>query len=206
MNPLRVYFSGSGLMKYTHLPFPAVLIAHLPFQALGFELPSCQSLGIALMPYNVSIETHGTPPFYMLGHEVGGTSRMTHIGDNETSLVWTVDHPVGTYAYAYCTPLNPHEFIGTQLMLNVVDAQGSSGGIPPQLFTVVSKSTIGVSFGRKLSNCRRSNHQLHSKRKRHELHCLFKHYNGCRSHNMRTLGYQDQRGSQTIQPDVCAGL
>ncbi|KAF5350917.1 hypothetical protein D9758_010497 [Tetrapyrgos nigripes] len=91
---------------------------------LGFELPSCIPLSITLSPFNPSNVTHGIPPFYMLGHEVGGTPRLTHIGDNESSLSWTVDHPVGT-----------------QLMLNVVDAQGSSGGIPPQLYTVVNGQT-----------------------------------------------------------------
>ncbi|THU98540.1 hypothetical protein K435DRAFT_856547 [Dendrothele bispora CBS 962.96] len=89
---------------------------------LGFELPSCQTFGIVVSPYQGSDPSNQTqvPPFYMLGHEVGGISKLTLIGDDPSSLSWTVDHPVGT-----------------RLLLNVVDAQGSSGGIPLQPYTVV---------------------------------------------------------------------
>ncbi|KAJ3756947.1 hypothetical protein FB446DRAFT_799324 [Lentinula raphanica] len=86
---------------------------------LGTQLPSCQSLGIIVEPVNATNITHGVPPFYMIAWEMGGTPRTTLLGLNESSLSWTVDHPVGT-----------------SLMLNVVDSQGNGGGIPPQAYTV----------------------------------------------------------------------
>jgi hypothetical protein len=80
----------------------------LSFQSTGTELPSCQSLGVALIPNTSTSAGQPTPPFYMLGHEVGGTSRLTYIGDNPNSLTWTVDHPVGAHAYSLFDSLNPN--------------------------------------------------------------------------------------------------
>ncbi|KAJ4490686.1 hypothetical protein J3R30DRAFT_3694407 [Lentinula aciculospora] len=88
---------------------------------LGTELPSCQSFGIIVEPVNATNVTHGIPPFYMIAWEIGGTPRTTLLGLNESSLDWTVDHPVGS-----------------SLMLNVVDSQGNGGGIPPERYTVQS--------------------------------------------------------------------
>ncbi|KAJ3886987.1 hypothetical protein GG344DRAFT_81177 [Lentinula edodes] len=90
-------------------------------QFLGPQLPSCQSFGITVEPVNATNITHGFPPFYMVAWEIGGTPRTTLLGLNETSLSWTVDHPVGA-----------------SLMLNVVDSQGNGGGVPPQAYTVQS--------------------------------------------------------------------
>ncbi|KIK64271.1 hypothetical protein GYMLUDRAFT_241448 [Collybiopsis luxurians FD-317 M1] len=86
---------------------------------LGPLLPSCQNLPITVQPVNPTNQTHGIPPFYMIAWEIGGTPRTTLLGLNESSLSWTVDHPVGT-----------------SLWLNVVDSQGNGGGIPPSSFTV----------------------------------------------------------------------
>jgi hypothetical protein len=88
---------------------------------LGTDLPSCMDLPITVEPVNATNITHGIPPFYMIAWEVGGTPRTTLLGLNESSLSWTVDHP-----------------IGTSLMLNVVDSQGNGGGIPPSLYTVTT--------------------------------------------------------------------
>ncbi|KAF7361276.1 hypothetical protein MSAN_01160000 [Mycena sanguinolenta] len=64
------------------------------------------------------------PPFYMMAIPTGGAPSVTLIGDAEDSLNWTVDQPVGS-----------------QLLLQVIDSQGSSGGVPPHLFTVVDGQT-----------------------------------------------------------------
>jgi len=85
------------------------------------SLPSCQTFGITVKPYNPANDTHGVPPFYMMAFVVGGTPQTTLLGTNETDLHWTVDQPVDS-----------------QLMLSVVDSQGSAGGIPPRLYTVVT--------------------------------------------------------------------
>ncbi|KAJ3811104.1 hypothetical protein F5876DRAFT_76120 [Lentinula aff. lateritia] len=85
------------------------------------QLPSCQSFGITVEPVNATNVTHGIPPFYMIAWEIDGTPRTTLLGLNESSLSWTVDHPVGA-----------------SLMLNVVDSQGNGGGVPPQAYTVQS--------------------------------------------------------------------
>ncbi|KAJ7074517.1 hypothetical protein C8F01DRAFT_26981 [Mycena amicta] len=92
-------------------------------QALSQSLPSCRSLGIQVKPFDPNNNTHGFPPFYMMSFPVagGGTPHTSFIGTDEGNLAWTVDQPVGA-----------------QLLLYVIDSHGSSGGVPPQLFTVVA--------------------------------------------------------------------
>ncbi|KAJ6533775.1 hypothetical protein DFH09DRAFT_993351, partial [Mycena vulgaris] len=60
----------------------------------------------------------------MIAFAVGGTPITTLIGTNESHLVWTVRHP-----------------IGTQLVLGVVDSQGNSGGIDAPVYTVTEGAT-----------------------------------------------------------------
>ncbi|KAF7290554.1 hypothetical protein MIND_01295500 [Mycena indigotica] len=95
-------------------------------QALSQSLPSCRSLGIQVKPFFATNNTHGVPPFYMMSFPVNGmgTPHNTLIGTDESNLAWTVDQPVGA-----------------QLLLYVMDSTGSSGGVPPQLFTVVAGSS-----------------------------------------------------------------
>ncbi|THU98074.1 hypothetical protein K435DRAFT_965116 [Dendrothele bispora CBS 962.96] len=85
------------------------------------SLPACQSFDITIVPLDSNNVTPRTPPFYMNSIALGGTPRTTAIGTNENSLSWTLDHP-----------------IGTELILQVVDAKGSSGGIAPLKYTVVN--------------------------------------------------------------------
>ncbi|KAJ7475204.1 hypothetical protein B0H11DRAFT_2158629 [Mycena galericulata] len=92
--------------------------------ALSSELPSCRSFPISVKPFNPANDTHGVPPFYMMAFPVGGIPTTTLIGTDESDLSWTVDQPVGA-----------------QMMLDVVDSQGSAGGVPPNLFTVVAGQT-----------------------------------------------------------------
>ncbi|KAJ6589093.1 hypothetical protein B0H19DRAFT_1102891 [Mycena capillaripes] len=88
------------------------------------SLPSCKSLGITVKPFNTSVNSHGVPPFYMMAFAIDGTPVVSLIGTDESNLAWTVNQP-----------------IGTQLLLTVADSQGSSGGVPPQLYTVVAGQT-----------------------------------------------------------------
>ncbi|KAJ7034740.1 hypothetical protein C8F04DRAFT_1001622 [Mycena alexandri] len=88
--------------------------------ALSQSLPACRSFGITVKPFTAGNDTHGTPPFYMVAMAIGATPTTSLIGTDESNLAWVVDQP-----------------IGTQMLLEVVDANGSSGGVPPGLFTVV---------------------------------------------------------------------
>ncbi|KAF7329007.1 hypothetical protein MVEN_02530800 [Mycena venus] len=97
--------------------------------ALSSSLPSCRSFQIQVKPFNPANNTHGVPPFYMMAFAIGGTPSTTLIGTDESNLQWTVNQPVGK------------SFERSQLLLQVVDSQGSSGGVPPNLFTVVAGQT-----------------------------------------------------------------
>ncbi|KJA15460.1 hypothetical protein HYPSUDRAFT_149061 [Hypholoma sublateritium FD-334 SS-4] len=57
---------------------------------------------------------NGTPPYYMIAFSVGGTPTTTLIGTDESNLSWTITEPAG----------------------DVVDANGSAGGVQPRIFTV----------------------------------------------------------------------
>ncbi|KAJ7167160.1 hypothetical protein C8R43DRAFT_984400 [Mycena crocata] len=80
------------------------------------SLISCERMRIKAKP----LIKNGIPPFYMIAFAVGGTPITTFIGTNASDLAWTVQHPVGT-----------------QLVLGVVDSEGTSGGIDPPLYTVI---------------------------------------------------------------------
>ncbi|KAJ6553282.1 hypothetical protein B0H19DRAFT_1263678 [Mycena capillaripes] len=85
--------------------------------ALSSSLPSCRQFQIQVKPFNPANNTHGVPPFYMMAFAIGGTPSTTLIGTDESNLSWTVNQP---------------------LLLQVVDSQSSSGGVLPNLFTVVA--------------------------------------------------------------------
>ncbi|KAJ7280358.1 hypothetical protein C8J57DRAFT_1501789 [Mycena rebaudengoi] len=88
--------------------------------ALSDKLPSCRNMSIVVKPFDPANETHGIPPFYMMAFAINGTPISTFIGTDESKLSWVVNQPVGS-----------------TLLLTVADSQGSSGGVPPKLFTVV---------------------------------------------------------------------
>lgn len=92
--------------------------------ALSTSLPSCRQFGIQVKPFDPANDTHGVPPFYMMSLPVGGTPEVSLLGTDESNLTWTVNQPVDS-----------------QLLLQVIDSQGSSGGVPPNLFTVVAGQT-----------------------------------------------------------------
>ncbi|KAF9039345.1 hypothetical protein BJ165DRAFT_381908 [Panaeolus papilionaceus] len=93
--------------------------------ALSTSLPTCLGLNIIAKPFDVNTNaTNGTPPFYMISLAVGGTPQTSFIGTDENNLLWTVTHAPGT-----------------RLILQVVDANGSAGGIPPRIFDVIAGQT-----------------------------------------------------------------
>ncbi|KAL0948159.1 hypothetical protein HGRIS_010775 [Hohenbuehelia grisea] len=91
--------------------------------AFSDRLPSCQDLQILIKPWDIKVDnaTHSVPPFYMRSFAIGGVPRTTLIGSDENNLRWTPDQP-----------------IGSKLLLNVVDSNQSSGGVPPNLYTLVA--------------------------------------------------------------------
>jgi hypothetical protein len=60
-----------------------------------------------------------------MAFEVGGVPTTTLVGTDEKSLSWTVNHAPNA-----------------QLMLGMVDSNGSSGGIPPKLYSVVTGQSM----------------------------------------------------------------
>ncbi|KAJ7594518.1 hypothetical protein C8J56DRAFT_440084 [Mycena floridula] len=88
---------------------------------LSTSLPSCVSFPITVKPFAPDGNSSGIGPYYMTAFAINGLPITSLLGENETSLSWNVTHPVGT-----------------KLMLGVVDSQGSSGGIPPKLYEVVT--------------------------------------------------------------------
>jgi len=94
-------------------------------EALATSIPTCSPLGIVVKSANVTTNaTNGTPPYYMISFAVGATPQTTFIGTDENNLSWTVTQAVGS-----------------QLVLSVVDADGSAGGVPPQILTVIPGQT-----------------------------------------------------------------
>ncbi|KAF7344215.1 hypothetical protein MVEN_01712100 [Mycena venus] len=89
-------------------------------QSVSTSLPSCRTFPITADP----LTAHGVPPFYMIAFAVGEAPITSWIGTNESNLTWTVTHP-----------------IGTQLLLQVVDSQGDTGGVDVPLYTVIEGTT-----------------------------------------------------------------
>ncbi|PPQ70339.1 hypothetical protein CVT24_013000, partial [Panaeolus cyanescens] len=112
--------------------------------ALSTSLPTCQTLPIIAKSFDVTTNaTNGTPPFYMISLEVKGTPQTTFIGEDGNNLSWTVTHaPGGPHSLERSVPFAERAFyLGAQLILQVVDANGSAGGIPPRIFNVVAGQT-----------------------------------------------------------------
>lgn len=135
-------FSGSFQIMY--VPLQLFLDASFiiwRFQALSTSLPTCLGLNIIAKPFDVNTNaTNGTPPFYMISLAVGGTPQTSFIGTDENNLLWTVTHAPGELFpnVASRFTLNASN-VGTRLILQVVDANGSAGGIPPRIFDVIGE-------------------------------------------------------------------
>ncbi|KAF7304459.1 hypothetical protein HMN09_00848100 [Mycena chlorophos] len=86
------------------------------------SLELCATLPITVTPTATNGTALGVPPYYLISFAAGasGTPMTSLIGSNASALAWTVAHPVGS-----------------QLILEVVDSAGTSGGIDIPLYTVV---------------------------------------------------------------------
>ncbi|KIY68274.1 hypothetical protein CYLTODRAFT_421778 [Cylindrobasidium torrendii FP15055 ss-10] len=93
--------------------------------SVSSTLGSCQSLDIKVTNWpKYTGNSSGVPPYYMRAFEKGGGMKTQMIGDDANSLHWTVTSPPGS-----------------QLILNVIDSNDSSGGVSPKPFTVETGST-----------------------------------------------------------------
>jgi len=75
----------------------------------------------------------------MMAFEVGGVPTTTLIGTDQNNLNWTVNHATSEFSLPLILITSLTSISDTQLMLSVVDSNGSAGGIPPRLYTVVSE-------------------------------------------------------------------
>ncbi|KAJ7641362.1 hypothetical protein FB45DRAFT_862568 [Roridomyces roridus] len=104
---------------------PASNVFQWQSSALSQSLPSCHPFSITLLPpanSNLTANaTLGIPPYYMQAYPIGGTPTTSLIGTDQNQLSWTVDQP-----------------IGSQLLLTVIDSQGSTGGASTLLYTVTT--------------------------------------------------------------------
>jgi hypothetical protein len=90
-------------------------------QQISTVLTECQFVKIKLINItNPPPVTAPTPPYYFMAYESGGFSTATFVGTDPANLTWQVKYAGGT-----------------QLMLGMADAEGNTGGIPEDLYTVV---------------------------------------------------------------------
>ncbi|KAF7367861.1 hypothetical protein MSAN_00850600 [Mycena sanguinolenta] len=120
---LTLYGIVLGVVPSIHAQTPPPQVFEWYFagtQTVSASLPSCRSFPLAADARTAN----GTPPFYMMAFDVGGSPLTSFIGTNQSNLTWTVAHPVGS-----------------QLVLGMVDALGQSGGISPTLYNVTAGAT-----------------------------------------------------------------
>lgn len=77
-------------------------------------------MSIVVKSYNNDGVTFGVPPYYFRAFAVGGIPTITLAGSDVNALNWVVDQAVGS-----------------KLVLSMVDSNGSSGGIAPNLYDVI---------------------------------------------------------------------
>ncbi|KZT39184.1 hypothetical protein SISSUDRAFT_666637 [Sistotremastrum suecicum HHB10207 ss-3] len=83
-------------------------------------LPECGTIGIIVdtspLPNSTQV---ARPPYYMLAYEVSGIATVSNIGSDSDELSWTIKHASGT-----------------QLLLQVADSLGNTGGVGPAVYNV----------------------------------------------------------------------
>ncbi|KXN85164.1 hypothetical protein AN958_11586 [Leucoagaricus sp. SymC.cos] len=87
------------------------------------SLPRCFNFDIVVFPNPANATAgnySGTPPYYMLAFPEGGQPITSPIGNDNNTLSWTPEHP-----------------IGTQLILTVMDSLGNTGGTGGAVYQVV---------------------------------------------------------------------
>ncbi|KAF5348311.1 hypothetical protein D9756_010473 [Leucocoprinus leucothites] len=93
---------------------------------LSIALPSCFKFSIVVFP-NLKNATagnySGTPPYYMMAFPEGGQPIVSPIGNDNDTLSWTPQHP-----------------IGTRLILQVIDSLGDTGGTSGSIFEIAENA------------------------------------------------------------------
>ncbi|KAJ7208605.1 hypothetical protein GGX14DRAFT_566821 [Mycena pura] len=80
---------------------------------------TCDLVSVTVSPETTGGAGLGMPPYYMMSFPAGGTPLTELIGTNASDLKWVPRHPDNT-----------------QLMLMVIDSNGTSGGVKPTLFNM----------------------------------------------------------------------
>ncbi|KAI0819765.1 hypothetical protein BC628DRAFT_964066 [Trametes gibbosa] len=91
-------------------------------QSTSSNIVECQTSPVRLIPLD-GTSSLGVPPYYMLAIEVQGTTTLTSIGNDPTQLLWQNTHRTNA-----------------QLLLTVMDSNGSTAGFPPSFFNVIAAS------------------------------------------------------------------
>ena len=71
----------------------------------------------------------GAPPYYVVAYELHGMVTVSEIGSQAANLSWLVNHRAGAYLYSVILWSHIHTLLGSNLLVNVVDSQGRSGGV-----------------------------------------------------------------------------
>ncbi|KAF5378157.1 hypothetical protein D9615_007611 [Tricholomella constricta] len=121
LSPASAQTSGAFKWKFT--------------DSVGETLTECGSLSITL-------EASGKAPYYMMAFAVDGTPATSLIGTDSSKLAWVVNQPAGKSS-KYDRKSHPllkssTLVLGSNLLLNVVDSAGSSGGTSALLYTVTA--------------------------------------------------------------------
>ncbi|KZS94088.1 hypothetical protein SISNIDRAFT_453801 [Sistotremastrum niveocremeum HHB9708] len=86
------------------------------------QLTECDDFPVMIVSHSDDFQPQ--PPFYIMAYEVSGIATCQEIGMDPDNLVWQVDHATGS-----------------QLLLEMVDANGVSGGVAPALYTIQDGSS-----------------------------------------------------------------
>ena len=87
------------------------------------------------------------PPYTLIAYPVQGVPFAYPLTLTGSTAPWTVDYPAGEPRFlpagrrsttARFSTVANNATTGTRLMLNIADANGNSGGVPPEIYTVQS--------------------------------------------------------------------
>ncbi|KAF8888990.1 hypothetical protein BD779DRAFT_1439687, partial [Infundibulicybe gibba] len=92
------------------------------------SLPACNNMSLTVSPVDPTSSSLGTPPYYMLAFptEKNGIPTRSPLGSDAGNLHWVVDQP-----------------IDAELFLNVIDANGGTGGLPTQTDSFLAGQSTG---------------------------------------------------------------
>lgn len=81
----------------------------------------------------------------MYAFEVGGYPTVQGIGSDPTNLTWIVDHLPGTFSQVVFE-MSESElvFVGTTLMLSVLDSNNNTGGVDTTFYYVTGMSYLST--------------------------------------------------------------